>query len=70
MFFKSSVSHDIMAIIDDIIIMYRIPQWIITRDLSFLLLLSLQVVKVRSFILMFNVSAGISMHYRPGIFHT
>lgn len=47
MFFKSYKSHDIVAIIDDIITMYKISQWIITHDLSFFLLLALQIVKVR-----------------------
>ena len=46
-FLKSCKSCDIMAVIDDIIIMYRISQWIITHDLSFFLLLAQQVVKVR-----------------------
>lgn len=49
--------------------MYRISVWIITHNLSFFLLLALQVVKVRSFILMFNVSAGIAVHNCSNIFY-
>lgn len=44
------------TIIDDIIIMYRIPLWIITHYLSFFLFLSLDVGKVRQFVLMLKLS--------------
>lgn len=43
------------TIIDDII-MYRIPKWIITHYLPFFLFLSLDVGKVRQFILMLKLS--------------
>lgn len=45
------------TIIDDVIIMYRIFQWIITHYLSFFLFLSPDVEKVRQFILMLKLSS-------------
>lgn len=50
------VYEPMCTVIDDIIIMYRIPQWIITHYLSFFLFLSLDVGKVRQFILMLKLS--------------